>query len=57
MTNHNKAIVALIMAILVVLEQIFGIPTRGVPQEWVTAVLAAITPIVVWLIPNKKSSG
>jgi purine-cytosine permease-like protein len=52
-TEYNKAWVALIMAILVVLDQVFGISFGDVlSEEFITMLLAVLTPILVWLIPN-----
>ena len=55
MGEFSKAIVALIMAILIILEQIYGweITGSGITEEWITNVLAILTPILVWLIPNR----
>jgi purine-cytosine permease-like protein len=51
--EHSKAIVALIMAVLVVLEALTGFSVPGLSEEVITVVLAALTPILVWLIPNR----
>ncbi len=52
-TNFDKAIVAMLGAI------VFGAMQAGVPvpewmdTQWVQALAATLTPILVWLIPNK----
>ena len=52
--NENaKAIVAAIMAILVVVDQVFALKI-GVSEEVVTIVIAVITPLLVWLVPNHR---
>lgn len=54
-TSIDKALVAVIMGLLSVLNLMFGF----VPPEWASAdnvamVIAGITPVLVWLIPNKS---
>jgi hypothetical protein len=49
--SYSKAIVSVIMGILVIVEQGFGL-NFGIGEEYVTMVLAVIWPILVWLIPN-----
>ena len=49
--QNAKAIVAAIMAILVVLDQLFAIKV-GVSEEVVTIAISVITPLLVWLVPN-----
>lgn len=57
MSEYNKAIVAAIMAILVVVDQIWGIGIGAVfTEEVITIILAALIPILVWLVPNSASS-
>ena len=52
MNNYNKAWVALIMAIIIVVEDVTGWGS-GITEEWVIATLAILTPILVWLVPNR----
>lgn len=52
-THYSKALVSLIMAILVIIDQAFGISFSWASEAWVSSVLAAITPILVWATPNK----
>ena len=52
MQEFNKAVVALVMAILVIIDQLWGISFGAVTEEAVTIVLAILTPVLVWLIPN-----
>ena len=51
MGEYNKAWVSLIMAILVIADQIWGFHL-GLSEETVTILLAIIWPLLVWLIPN-----
>ena len=55
MTEFNKAIVAAIMAILVLIDQIWGISFPHLSEEWITGILVVLTPILVWLVPNKPT--
>ena len=50
---NAKAIVAAIMAILVVLDQLFAIKV-GVSEEVVTIAISVLTPLLVWLVPNHR---
>ena len=53
-SENAKAIVALIMALLVVLDQVFALRV-GISEEVITIAIAAITPILVWLVPNHQA--
>jgi len=52
MQAYNKAIVAAIMGVIQLLNIWFDIPL--VDETQVAAVVGLLTPIVVYLIPNKK---
>ncbi len=52
-TTVDKALVALIMGVISILNLVFGI-NIGIAPETVSAIIAAITPLLVYLIPNKK---
>jgi len=52
MGEYNKSWVALIMAILVIVEQHAG-PTLGITEAWLTDLLAIIGAFLVWLVPNR----
>ena len=51
-SEYNKAWVSLVMAVLVIIDQIWGV-NLGLNEEKVTIVLAIIWPILVWWIPNR----
>lgn len=50
--EYNKAWVAAIMAALTLIELSWGIHF-GISEEWVVSTLAILTPILVWLVPNR----
>lgn len=52
-TEHDKGIVALIMAAIQVANS-FGLHV-GLDESTVTGIVAFLTPIVVWLVPNKSA--
>lgn len=54
-TSIDKAIVALIMAALYLLNTVFGI-SFGFTEAQVATVISVLTPVLVWLIPNKSSA-
>lgn len=51
---YNKAWVALIMALLMIVEEYVGW-SFGLSEEAVVGIIAALTPVLVWLIPNRES--
>jgi hypothetical protein len=54
-TSIDKALVALVMAVLFILTQL-GIAVPSWANETVvTSIIAGVTPILVWWIPNKKA--
>lgn len=54
-TSFDKAIVAIIMAVLWLINDFIGLSWYGhVSEETIAVVLAAITPFLVWLVPNKQ---
>jgi hypothetical protein len=52
-TSIDKALIAFIMAGLSLLNYFTGI-TTGVTEEWVAGAVGVLTPILVWLVPNRK---
>jgi len=53
-TSIDKAVAAAIMAIISIIALAGGL-ADVITEEWVAGVVAALTPIVVWLIPNRKT--
>ena len=51
-TTIDKALVALIMAVLYLLSNYFGI-NLGFTEVQVAGLVTLVTPFLVWLIPNK----
>lgn len=55
MTQYNKAIVALIMGFVAVANAIW--PGKvGLDEATVTIIVGALTPLLVYLIPNSKKT-
>jgi len=50
--DNNKSYVALIMAILVIIEQHTELKL-GIGEQWLTDLLAIIGAFLVWAVPNK----
>jgi len=50
--SYSKAIVSIIMGALMIAEIWWG-RELGISEEWVTTALAAIWPVLVWIIPNR----
>lgn len=48
----QKAIAALVLAAAQLIEIITGWQF-GLSEDWVLATLAILTPIVVWIVPNR----
>ena len=53
-SSVDKAIVALIMGVLYILNAVAGI-NLGLTETQVATVIGLLTPILVWAIPNKSS--
>jgi len=53
-TRIDKALTALVMAALFLLNELAGIDL-GVSEATVTALIAAATPILVYLVPNRRA--
>jgi hypothetical protein len=55
-TSIDKALVALIMGLLFILQTFTGVSTSWVSAETVATVVGLLTPVLVWAIPNKAPS-
>jgi hypothetical protein len=53
-TSIDKALTAIVMAVLYLLNSFGGIDV-GLSEETVAAILAALTPLLVWLVPNRQA--
>lgn len=54
-TSIDKALAAALMAAIFMLNHFGGIDL-GVGEEMITAIVAALTPVLVYLVPNKKQA-
>lgn len=55
-TSIDKALVAMVMGILFILQSYFGFNTSWISQETVTTIIGLLTPVLVWAIPNKAKA-
>jgi len=53
-TSMDKALVALVMGVLFILNSVAGI-NLGFTESQVGSVIGVLTPVLVWLIPNKST--
>lgn len=51
-SRYNKAIVALLMGVFGALNVFFNLPIP-ISEEQLSLLLTALTPILVYLVPNK----
>ncbi len=54
-TSIDKALTALVLAALYLLNALFGV-SIGLDPDLVSNIIVALSPVLVWLIPNKKTS-
>ena len=54
-TQLDKALVALVMSVLSILNLVFGI-NFGMDPAVISSIIAALTPVLVYWIPNKPKS-
>ena len=54
-SSIDKALVAMVMGILFIVQTYFGFNTSWISQETVATIIGLITPVLVWAIPNKGS--
>lgn len=55
-TSIDKALVAMVMGILFILQTYVGLNTAWISQETVATIIGLITPVLVWAIPNKPAA-
>jgi hypothetical protein len=53
-TSIDKALAGLVLAVVYLLNNLFG-ANINIDVGLVNNIIVAITPFVVWLIPNKKT--
>jgi hypothetical protein len=54
-TSIDKALVALIMSAIFLVNFFFGLNLGFLTQETVATVVGLLTPILVWATPNKSA--
>ena len=54
-TSIDKALTAGVMAALYLVNAFGGIDL-GLREETVAGIIAAITPLIVWLVPNRTAA-
>jgi hypothetical protein len=55
-TDANKAIVAIVMGVCFLLNSWFHVTIPGfITADNINQLLAVLTPVLVWLIPNKPT--
>jgi hypothetical protein len=54
-TSIDKALVALVMAVLFMLNYFFGLSVPFLSQDTVTTAIGLLTPILVYFVPNKPA--
>lgn len=55
-TSMDKALVALIMSAIFLVNFFFGLNLGFVTQETVATIVGLLTPILVWATPNKPKA-
>lgn len=53
-TTVDKALVALIMSVLFLLNYFGGLSVPFLTEGTVTAIIAGLTPILTYLVPNRE---
>lgn len=54
-TSIDKALVALIMGLLFIIQTYTGFSLSWISPETVSTIVGLLTPVLVWAIPNKKA--
>lgn len=52
-TSIDKALVALIMAVIWLVNFFFGYNLSWITQDTIATIVGLLTPILVWAVPNK----
>lgn len=53
-TSIDKALVALVMGLLFIIQTYTGFSTSWITADTVSTIVGLITPVLVWATPNKK---
>jgi hypothetical protein len=54
-TSIDKALTAIVMAALYLLNALGGIEI-GLAEDTVAAIIAVLTPLLVWIVPNRQTA-
>lgn len=54
-TDFDKALVAAVLSILSILALVFDWNLKWISEEGITAVIAIVTPLLVYFVPNKET--
>lgn len=54
-TSIDKALVAMIMGVLFILQTFFGVSIAFLTPDAVATIVGLLTPVLVWAIPNKAA--
>ena len=52
-TSIDKALVAMVMGLLFILQTYTGLSVAWLTPDTVATIIGLITPVLVWAIPNK----
>lgn len=52
-TSIDKALVALVMGVLFIVQTYTGFSLSWISQDTVATIVGLVTPVLVWAIPNK----
>ncbi len=55
-TSIDKALVALVMAILYILHSVAGVNLPFLTEDTVSTAIGLLTPLLVYIVPNKKTA-
>ena len=55
-TSIDKALAALVMGLLFIIQTYTGISFAWLSPETVTTIIGLLTPVLVWAIPNKQKT-
>lgn len=55
-TSIDKALVALVMGVLFIIQTYTGFNLSWISQETITTIIGLLTPVLVWAIPNKSKA-
>jgi len=53
-TSFDKALAAIVMGVIYLLNSVFGL-NLGISADTVNTIIVAVTPLLVWLLPNKST--